>query len=499
MKKNNENKVKIGERFSLTFKRKWLVNGTKTFLLVAIIIASYFALNLWVRQLDIPEIDITENQIYTLSEASKEAVAKVDQDITIYYYGLPEESTIIDLLRQYNETNEKIKYEKLTEETNYEMVKEHDLQEGYYILILKSGESKKVVDASQDFTTYDFTTGQSIDTTEQTMTNSILGLTVEHKPKVYFVQGHEEFKTDEIAVLTTYLQNESFEYDVLNISTKGEIPEDCDILAIMSPAKDLLDTEAQAIKNYINKGGEIYFSMDVLGEQISLPNLQTVLDEYGVSIKNGYVLEYAENRADANAPYMFIPEVSSLHEITEDIYTDSELRFLFAAKLEFKDEQTLENLNVNKETLITTSEEAAFVTDLKSDLTEAVKTAELGKVEIGSILTKTIGEGENEVESKLVIVASGSFISDVVTTGGYPLSYLGSNKDFVINSMSYLGDKGNNLTIRKDMASSTYLPTQTQDNIVITIIFLVPILIILIGIAVWTYRKKRKKNIIFRV
>ena len=291
MKNKDENKVKLREKLALTFKRKWLVNGTKTFLIIAIIIAAYFALNLWIRQLDLPEIDVTENQIYTLSDASKEAIAKVDQDVTIYCYGFLEDSTFVDLLKQYNKVNDKIKYEMLTEESNYEMIQEHDLQEGYTVLILKSGEAEKVVDASTDFTTYDFTTGQSVDTTEQTMTNSILSLTEENKPKIYFVQGHNEYKLEETSVLTTYLKNEAFEYDSLNIATAGAIPEDCDILAILSPDKDILDTEAQAIKDYINKGGAIYFSMDVISEAVSLPNLQSVLDEYGVSVKNGYILE----------------------------------------------------------------------------------------------------------------------------------------------------------------------------------------------------------------
>ena len=58
--------------------------------------------------------------------------------------------------------------------------------------------------------------------------------------------------------------------------------------------------------------------------------------------------------------------------------------------------------------------------------------------------------------------------------------------------MAYLGDKGNTLTIRKDMASSTYLPTEAQNRIVVTIIFAVPCIIIAIGIIIGAYRKKRK-------
>jgi ABC-type uncharacterized transport system involved in gliding motility auxiliary subunit len=498
--KNNENKVKFTEKFSLVLRRKWLVNGTKTLLIVAILLAAYIALNLWIQTLDLPEIDVTENKIYTLSDASKKAIEKVDQETTIYVYGFDEKTTLVDLLKQYNKANDKIKYEIITEETNLEMVQEHSLQEGYYVLILESGDSEKVIDASSDFYSYDYTTYQQIDTTEQTITNSILALTEENKPKVYFVEGHQEYSQSETQVLTTYLGNEAFEIETLNIATKGQIPDDCDILAILSPNTDILDSEAQAIKDYINRGGNIYFSMDVISETVSLPNLQSVLDEYGVSVKNGYILEYAEDKSSSNYPYIFMPEVSSTSEITADIYTDSYMWLVYSAKLQFVDDDALEALNVTKETLLSSSDESAFITDISSTLQSATQTAEYGSSEIASLVTKTITStnenGEEETNtSKLIISASGSFISDYTISAlssNYPLSYLGSNKDFVINSLSYLGDKGNTLTIRKDMANSTYTPTETQNRIVLTIIFAVPLVIIFAGIVIWNYRQKRK-------
>ena len=58
--------------------------------------------------------------------------------------------------------------------------------------------------------------------------------------------------------------------------------------------------------------------------------------------------------------------------------------------------------------------------------------------------------------------------------------------------MSVLGNKGNTLTIRKDMASSTYTPTENQNIIVLSIVFGVPVLIIIIGVVIWHQRKKRK-------
>ena len=268
----------------------------------------------------------------------------------------------------------------------------------------------------------------------------------------------------------------------------------------MSPTEDFMEVEVQAIKNYINKGGNIYFSLDVVSETTALPNLQLLLDEYGVSVQNGYILEYGENQSMSSYPYIFMPQLSSTNKITEDIYSDSFMWLVYSARLKFKDEETLQNLNVTKETLLSSTDDSIFVTDLSSDITSAMQSGETGSSEIGSLLTKKVnitnenGEEKTE-ESNLVIVSSGSFISDYQISAlsqTRPLSYIGSNKDFVINSMAYLGDKGNTLTIRKDMANSTYTPTETQNKIVISLIFFVPIIIIFIGVMIGIYRKKRK-------
>lgn len=494
MEKNN--KVKFSEKISLKLRKKWLVDRTKTILIVAILIAAYFALNLGIAQADLPKIDVTENKIYTLSDASKDAIKNINQEIKIYVYGFEEDTSLIDLLKQYNKTNNKITYEIFDEESNYSMVQEYELSEGYYRLILKSEDSEKQVDPSSEFVTYDYTTYEQIDVTEQVITNSILGLTQENKPKIYFLQGHEEFSSDELAVLNSFLQNEAYEVSTLNLVTNGTVPEDCNVLAILSPNKDFVESEVTAIKDYINKGGEIYFSMDTLNEGVTLPNVQSILDEYGVSVENGYIVENTSGQGVSQYPYIFMPQASSSHKITADIYTDSYMTLMYSSRLKFKTDEELSNMNIEKEILLTSTDKASFVTDLSSDINVAISKAEKGTSDIAAVVTKTISQ-ENEEEtktSKLVIVATGNFITDYLSplSSDYPLSYMGSNKDFVINSMAYLAERENTLTIRKDMSSSTYTATESQNRVVVAIIFIVPVVIILIGIIIGHYRKKRK-------
>lgn len=517
----NEEKpdIKFSEKFSLKFRKTVVVSKLLTILIVLILIAAFLGLNIWVQSLELPQIDVTANKIYTLSDSSKKALESVNQDIKIYVYGIDEDNSVVGLIKQYCEANDKITYEMLSNESNLAKVQEFELEEGYSIVVLESGESKKIIDASAEFHSYDYTTYAEVDTTEQTLTNSILSLSVENKPKVYFVEGHNEFKTSgdeysqaELGILSTYLKNEAFEIDTINLASIGSVPEDCDVLAILSPETDFLENEMQAVLNYINQGGNIFLTKDVLSQTLQLVNFQKILDAYGVSVENGYILETDSKYALANYPYVFRPQISSSNEITADIHSDSHMWLAYSQKLNFASAEELEALGVTYEELLSTTDNAVFITDFSADINTAAKTAQSGHFTIAASVTKTISEEvsteESEeqtentqetksIQSQLVISANGQFMTDYIVSelsSQYPLSYLGSNKDFAINSISALAKKEGGLTIRKDMAGVSYAFTATkeQDIIVKIVIFAVPSIILIIGIVVWSQRKKRK-------
>ena len=62
----------------------------------------------------------------------------------------------------------------------------------------------------------------------------------------------------------------------------------------------------------------------------------------------------------------------------------------------------------------------------------------------------------------------------------------------MLDAIANLTEREDIVKIRKDMSTSTYAPTQRENTIVLTIIFAVPVLIILIGIFVGIYRKRKR-------
>lgn len=496
---DKKDKIKFTERMALKFRRKWLSDGIKTILIIAILFAAYIAINVWAEKADLPQIDLSKNKIYTLSDASKDAVKNIEQETMIYVYGVDEKSSFYDLLKQYNDVNQNIKYKIINEATDLDMVQEYELSSGYQIVIIKSNESEKVIDVANDFMTTDYTTYSQVDITEQVLTNSILALVEENKPKVYFLKGHNEVTADYLTTLQYFLTNEAYETADLNITTQGNVPEDCDVLAILSPTTDLFESEVQPLKDYIARGGKIFFANDsYVASQAEMPNWKIILNEYGVEIQEGFVFEFANGKASSDLEHLFIPEVSSTHEITADIYTDSyymPMYMIFASRLKFAEDLT--SLGVIKESLITSSAESKFITDINSDLENSLATAPAGISEIGSVVSKTVTtpEGEDKT-SKLVIIANGTFFTELP----FPLDTQGTmievyfNKDVILNSIAFLAERENTVKIRKDLniSSYAYTPTEQQARIVLTIIYVIPAFIIIAGIIIWRYRIKKK-------
>lgn len=483
------------ESFVIRMKKNVMVNKTKTIILVVLLFALFIAINFASKILDLPQYDLTENKIYTLSDSSKEVLKNIKTKVNIVTYGFDEGSNFINLVKQYVAANpEYLSYECLTEEENNSKVQKYGLSSGYIVVILETENTYKLIDAKSEFTVYDYTTYTAVDRTEQVITNGIIGLDSNSgTKKVYFLEGHGEYNETMIATTLQSLAAENFEYEFVNLLTTDLEVGDDDLLIILSPETDLTDTELSKLQEMIRKGMNLLYTQDyVLG---SLPNFAAILNEYGVTVNNGYIVETDTNYTISESSIFFIPQMSETNNITSEISSDGYYLLLAqAGKLTIKDDETLSNLKVERDDILMTTENAVFTSNINS-VDEATTSAEVGEHIIASMLTKTVSSGsEEELTSDLLVVSTGLYATDILLSeDSYTtLSSIGRNRDFFINSISELTDKSNYLKIRKGMDSSTFEPTENQSRIVFMVCFIVPIVIIVLGIIVSKIRKRRK-------
>ena len=497
-KKKKEKKERKPSRFIQMIKKRWLIDGTKTIILVLVLIAVFLAINTVLHNLDLAPIDFSQEKLYTLTDESKEKVKDIDKDVHIYFVGYTDEDSNLDLAKQYHNANEKITAEAVDINNRPDLANKYGIESGMQGIIVECGEKSQVLSAS-DLYTYDTTTYEQISIAEEKLTSAITSVTTDDVTKVYFLEGYSSFSLNQnMYLLSMYLENEIYEIDTLNVLSVGNVPEDCDTLIITTPTKDFDDIATKSITEYINKGGNIlWLNAAVVNEQ-DFPNVNSILAMYGVKpFTVGTIRETDTSKMLSNSPDLIIPELE-YSEITKDLYNTTGAIFVNSTKINV-DEDGLEDLKVNKVDLARTSNDAYFRTNFNNQQNEAVEGEEIGSFLVGAELDKTIKEaneetGEKEITSKLVIYGENYFISDyqLSQSSQYGAIQLGYNRDLMINSISYLVDRPEDITARKSTGTVTYNATEQQDTIIRITIFAVPILIVLIGIIVWQVRRRKK-------
>lgn len=472
-------------------KKKWLIDTSKTAILILILFAIFIGINVLVQKLDLQDIDVTKNKLFTLSEASINQAKAVNEEIKIYLIGLGEGNSLEDIVKQYTKQNSKITYELIEDiQDRVDLKSKYGITEETQVIILESKSKNKIL-TIDDLYTYDYTNYTQIDVTEEKITNAIVDLSIVEKPKLYFLMGHNEYGINtDMTMLKAYLENEVNEIETLDLLVTGKIPEDIKLLVIASPQKDLLDTELEIITNYINNGGKILWLNDPTFTGKSLPNFEKLSGLFGAKFEDGIILEQDASKMALQSPNYIIPNIAST-KATEDIATDGGILLINASKIIIEDEEILNELNISKEEILTTGDTALFRKDATNTSTSKISSDEQGSFTIGVKLTKTI---EDE-EAILYMLSNNFFTVDYPITIGssqtYPIMFY-NNKDYILNTIAELTNREDTISIRKDTGIITYTATEAQDRIIKVVISVFPALIIIVGIAIWIIRRRKK-------
>ena len=491
-KDKNPGKIKrFFKKLGEILKRKWLVDGTKTLILVAIIILVYIGVNILLKNVVLPDIDCTQEKLNSLSDESRDKLGNIDKEVTITLINYGDNSSFINFVEKYTLLNDNIKLERIDDlSSRTDLMTKYSLESTDSLVLVNCGDKEKEV-TEYDMYTIDYSTYQSVDTTEEAITNAILDVTTEEKPKIYFMSNHLAYDVNYFSTIMQSMEDEANEVDTVDLFANGEIPEDCDCLVISTLGEDITEQERDNLINYIRSGGKLLLMCGPNITGVDLTNFQTVLDEYGVSISNGIVFEGDSANMLSGYPD-FIIESTQSTSLTQNLNMSMNLCFADAGKITF-DEEKLEDLGVEYEVLAQTSESAFVRTDITQ--TSATRTASDGEEEectVAAIATKTT---DNNITSKLIIFSNELFAMDMpVQINGYTMYTVSlyNNADMILNATSYLNEREDTITIRKNGDQVSYTVTEQQNNIIMAIIFVIPILIIVVGIIVWQVRRRKR-------
>lgn len=428
--------------------------------------------------------DLTAEHLLTLSEDTKEIVEKVDKETDIYYMGERSRAnaTYQELFNEYKELNSNINI-------HYKNVdKDSAFRETYLANISRVTETSILVVCGEKYIYLDSDDYVSTRQTSQYSYTSLLEIENQLTSAIYYTNSEEANKVCAITghgeeALTSAFSNllllNDYELDELNLSEaissfNSIFPDECKAVIINAPQLDYSEEEIEALKEYLEAGGRLFVSVDPLNEDVE--QLFSFLEEYGLKLTQGVVIEAETENYAYDTAYYLIPKVQDT-EVTQSLL-DSNMRVLtMTSKGIVKGGKT----NGYSCTDVLTTSGKAF-----SKLDDFDNVTQKGENDIGGPFS-VAALSENPEKGTVFLITSNLFFNEEIDADS-----AGANRKFFLEVMNYLSENDISIMIDgKEVGNQVALyPNTLQSLLKALTVVVIPVIIIVIGIVVIVVRCK---------
>lgn len=471
-------------------KRRYSVSGSGVklgaysisgiILAIVLVVAVNLGLNYVPEQYS--SFDLTENKLYRLTEETKNFLADLSEDVTVYV--LEEEGAgdenLEKTLEQMGDRSGHIRISYVSPAKNPNFYQNYTQEAPVTNSLIVEGEKRSRVVSFDDIYTYemDYTT-YSYQTTgydaEGQIVSAIAYVTTEDMPVLYAVGGHGELELEDKFV--NALEKENVSCEQLMLYSVDEIPEDAQGLILNAPTGDYSAEDAQKVIDYLKKGGNALIISTMTEEEMT--NFKSILEFYGISEIEGTIVEQDRSYYYQN-PYYLFPNIES-SEVTVPL-TDSLVFAPFSMGLSYDD--SLEEVAYTP--LLTTSDSAFS----KTDITD----------------TSDYSKGANDVDGPFVVSVEAEKstedgnISHAFVVGGESLFTSivdemapGNNVKLFGSMVSALADHESSVVIPVKSLSMSNLTFKAQTAYIAAVlcVIVIPLATLVAGLVIWLKRRRR--------
>ncbi|MBT9332091.1 GldG family protein [Paracidobacterium acidisoli] len=416
--------------------------------------------------------DTTSNKRYSLSDQTKKIVKGLKQDATILYFN---QSTRFqegrDLLAEYSDLSPRVHVQYVDPDKEPQLARADNIRD-LGTAVVQIGKKKE---AAQSMTEEGITGAFIRDLKSGTRTVCFLTGSGEHP-----IDGSDR---DGLSRLKALLTGESYETQSVDLLTKAQVPGDCTVLVIAGPTHDYQQPEVNAIQTYVEAGGRAMFLLDPpIGSGASAiaanDALTALLQGWGVIVDKDLILDLNPIGQIAGlGPQVPLVTSYSSQPIVSGM-RGTATGFPLSRSLDIKD-----TAKTSIQKLFSSSDSSLATADLAASSVN-VNDPKNKKGPFTLAAAGTWDTGKPNEQGRFVVVGSSSWAANRFID-------FNGNSDLALNAVNWLSSDEDLISIRpKPQDDRRITMTRAQLGIVrATSQFVLPLIVILIGILVWWRRR----------
>jgi ABC-type uncharacterized transport system involved in gliding motility auxiliary subunit len=226
--------------------------------------------------------DLTETQLFTLAPQSRELVHSLKQPVKLWIFEGAQNPLDRELLENYQRQSSKFKFEYVDPQARPGLAEKFGVKDRGEVY-LESQDRRLLVQVLND----------NERLSEVRLTNRLQQITSATQPKVYFLQGHGEHQitTGENAISQAVqaLGDKNYKTSGLNLTENATVLQDAAVVVIAGPKRALFESEVTALRDYLNRGGNLLLMVDPNTD----PKLDSLLADWGVKLDNRLAVDVA--------------------------------------------------------------------------------------------------------------------------------------------------------------------------------------------------------------
>ena len=443
--------------------------------------------------------DLTRSQFYALTEKTHKLLNSLENEVHVRVCFSPDHADykhVKHLLEEYRYVSKYVKIELIDPHRDLvrmrELATDYELR-GENVIVFASGGNYKIV-TDRNLNKFEYSTIQNPPKPsavyfrgEVVFSSSIQSVINPHKPKVYFLQGHDERDLNSYDEYTGYsdiveaIRDDHIDLQTLIIGEKREIPDDAEALLIAGPARKISQPELDIIRRYIETSGRVLMLLDPFRSA----GLDAILYDWGVLVAKDFVLDSSRTLSGKE----LVVSTYGTHPITRPLSKSTTI-FYLARSIEPAVDPHGGNDLVDKPrvTVLAASSDRGWsemnvdqsvikfdpVTDRPGPNSVAVA------VEKGPVPGIDVGIRP----TRIVVVGDSDFLSNGHLSGG--------NQAFFMGALNWLLERDEMIEIPpKPFEEYRLIITREQMHMIFLVVVLgIPAGVGVVGLLVWVRRRK---------